>query len=146
MSCVSELYWSQLKDFETERVRKCSINVSNDWDDKEFSYGDWNELKSINLTLNIDEYFRADKFNKKKIQLELIYKGMIMIAEREGWAIDPLLDAYNNCFAVGLEYKFFVGEKFKASPDRKYKIGLWCEWDIDSFRLFWVLFDKQGKR
>ena len=78
------------------------------------------------------------------MQLEAVHRGMMQIAERERWSIDPLLDAYNQCLERNLEYHFDVG-KPKSSPDRKHKIGFWCNWDLDVFELYWVLFDKQNK-
>jgi len=143
--CVPQLYWSFLRGYETGKVMKCLIEVSDNWGDKEFRYTSYPQYRSINLTMDLEKYFESSKKEKKKVQLDLIHKGMMMIADREGWATDPLLDAYSACLSAGLEYKFFVDGKFKASPDRKRKAGLWCEWDIDFFGLFWVLFDKQGK-
>lgn len=77
------------------------------------------------------------------MQLEAVHKGMMQIAEKEGWDKGPLQDAYNKCLEQELVYQFYAG-KPKSSPNRKYKIGFWCNWDIDVFEVYWVLYDKKG--
>ncbi|WDF68409.1 hypothetical protein PQ465_19205 [Sphingobacterium oryzagri] len=141
---IAELYYSSLKSYNTEKVKKCTIQVSDKWQEKEFHYTSFPDHRAINLTIDFVSYFNADRLEKKKIQLDIIHKGMLLIAEKEDWSIPPLVHAYNHCLSEGLEFKFFVGNKLKSSPDRKRKIGLWCEWDIDLAKLFWVLFDKNG--
>jgi hypothetical protein len=141
--CIPELYWRKLKDYDTKKVNKCTIYVSDDWGDKEYYYTNWSDSKGMNVPFNFDEYFASDNYKKKKMQLEAIHEGMVRIAEKEGWQIDPLFDAYNQCLADNLEYKFLVG-KPKSSPNRKYKFNFWCNWDIDVFELYWVLQDKKG--
>jgi len=142
--CISELYWSSLRDYSTGKIKKCTIHVSDKWGDNEMYYLSYPDYRGINLTIDFTKYFNAGKLEKKKIQLELIHEGMLIIAEKEGWNTPSLVNAYNHCLSEGLEYKFFVGNKLKNSPGRKRKAGVWCEWDIDFFKLFWVLFDKNG--
>lgn len=141
---IAELYFSFLRSYDTRKVQKCTIRVSDNWGDNEYHYTNWLDSKGINLPFDFEKYFSLDRSGRKRMQLEAIHAGMMEIAAREGWAVDPLLDAYNACLAKGLQYRFEAG-KPKSSPDRRYKIGFWCDWDIDVFEVYWVLYDKSGK-
>ena len=140
---VAELYYSFIKDLEVGKVQKCTINVSDDWGNELNDYTNWPDYRGINILFDFDTYFSLGKFDRKKMLLEAVHNGMMQIAEKEDWETDTLLDAYNKCLEKNLEYQFDVG-KLKSSPNRKYKIGFWCNWDIDIFELYWVLYDKKG--
>lgn len=142
--CISELYFSFLRDYPTENVKKCSIHVSDNWGSQEYHYLSYPDYRGINLTIDLNKYFTLEKLDRKKVQLDLIHNGMLLIAEKEKWSTPPLTNAYKLCLDQELAYKFFVNSRLKSSPDRKRKVGIWCEWDIDFFKLFWVLFDKNG--
>lgn len=139
---INEMYHSHLKDYQTPGIHSVTIKVYDNWG-SEMNEGEVKGYKTIYIQFDFINYFKLDKFNRKKMQLDAIQKGMIIIAQAEGWAIDPLLDAYNSCLAKNLDYQFRVG-KPKASKNRKHKIGFWCNWDIDIFEVFWVLYDSKG--
>jgi len=143
--CIAELYWSFLKNYEVGKVKKCLIIVSDDWGEDLNSHTNWNDCKGVNLDLNFEKYFSCSNYHRKEILLKMIHSGMMMIANKEGWEVNQLLDAFNLCGKAHLEYKFLVQNKLKASPNRKYKLGLWCEWDIDEFKVFWLLMDRNNK-
>lgn len=143
--CVSELYWSYLKKYNTNKIQKCIISLNFDWKENLLKYDDIANIAKINLNFDFDRYFSIKhKLEKKKILLDTIHEGMMIIAENKGWEVDSLLDAYNNCLKKNIEYQFFVG-KIKTSPNRKRKINFWCNWDINIFEVFLVLYDKNNK-
>jgi hypothetical protein len=144
--CISELYWSFVKDnkYETGKIRQCRIELSEDWKD-DLTVIDTTVSRDFKLNFNFKKYFQLDKLAKKKMQLDVLHQGMLEIANKEGWETDTLSKAYDYCTENNLEYKFFVKNKFISSPDKKYKIGFFCNWDIDKFEVFWVLFDKTKK-
>ncbi len=141
---IPELYWSLLKNYSTPSVQKINIFISDDWENSLTKPMKVVGFKEAFIDFDFAKYFSLEKHEKKKLQLDAVHKGMMEIAAREGWAVDPLLDAYNACLAKGLQYRFEAG-KPKSSPDRRYKIGFWCDWDIDVFEVYWVLYDKSGK-
>ncbi len=144
--CVAELYryfiWNH--QYETGKIRQCCIELSEDWKD-DLKVIDTTVIKDFKLNFNFKKYFQLDKLTKKKMQLDVLHQGMLEIANKESWETDTLTKAYNYCMENNLENKFFVKNKFMSSPDRKYKIGFFCNWDIDKFEVFWVLFDKTKK-
>jgi hypothetical protein len=141
---MAEMYFSFLKSFEVGEVKKCIIHVSDNWSGGESDYTNWSDSKGINMPFDFIIYFKEESYSKKKMQLDVIHAGMMKIADIEGWKINPLLDAYNECISRGLEYSFQLDSQ-KSSKNRKYKIGLKCSWDIDRFQVFWQLFDKDGQ-
>ncbi|NVJ46071.1 MAG: hypothetical protein HWE07_03055 [Cytophagia bacterium] len=142
--CIAELYWSFLKEFNTNKVKRCNLIASNNWGENLYNYTDWKETKGINIPINFEEYFGGDNETKKKIQLNAIHNGMMKIAEHENWDLDPLIDAYNNCIKCGLMYSFILNT-FKSSPSRKFKISFECNWDIDLFEIHYILTDKHNE-
>ena len=139
--CIAELYWSFLKDYDTKKVKRCNIITSDNWGDDIYEYTNWNDTKGINVPFDFDEYFLSDNHTKKTLQLKTIHTGMIKIAEIEKWDINPLLDSYNKCLNNDLEYSFILN-KYKSSPNRKFKINLKCYWDINKVEIHYILCDK----
>lgn len=141
--CVSELYWSKVKYNDFGKVKKITIVVSDNWGVDLFKYTNWRDAKKINMPFVFDEYWKLDKYKRKEAHLNVIHAGMLKIAEKEGWDKGLFTDAYNECLKDNLDYEFLVG-KPKLSPNRKFKFGLWCKWDIEIFKLVWVLYDSKG--
>jgi len=143
--CIAELYWSFLRDYQVGKVKKCLIIVSDDWGDAVHNYTSFKDSKEVNLEIDFEKYFSYSNYERKKVLLRLVHSGMMSIASKETWEVDSLLDVFNLCVKADLNYKFLVQNKLKASPNRKYKLGLWCEWDIDEFKVFWLLMDRNNK-
>ena len=142
---VSELYCSFLKHYNANKVVKCNIDIKDDWGAYSENYVKHTNVITIKLNFDFEKYLLLPKLEMKKMLLNILHKGMMMIAENDRWEIDKLLDAYNNCLKQNLEYNFFVKNgKLLSSPNRKYKVGLWCEWDIDKFEVYYILFGKDS--
>lgn len=139
---VSEMYWSFLKDYDTPSIKKINIYLSDDWENSLTKPMQVKGFKEAFIDFDFIKYFSLDKFERKKMQLEAIHKGMMEVAELEKWEKLPLVEAYNACLGNNLEYHFFLG-KPKLSPDKKPKLNFWCNWDIDIFEAYWVLYDSK---
>lgn len=140
---VSELYWSFLENYSTPSVQQIIVFISDDWDSSLTKPKNVKGFKEAFVDFDFTKYFSLDKYGKKRMQLDAVNEGMVLIAKEEGWDTNPLQNAYNNCLERNLEYKFNIG-KSKSSPDRKHKIQLWCNWDIDIIEVYWILYDKNG--
>jgi hypothetical protein len=142
---ISELFWSKLKKYETSKIMKCNIILSDSNENIENKHSLHMNVKNIILLFDFNSYFSLNsKHDKKLMQLEVLYKGMKEIAFSENWEIEPLKNAYLECIEQKLENKFIVKDKLIQSPDRKNKAGLFCNWDIDLFVSFLVIFDRIG--
>ena len=140
---ISEMYWSFLREYNTDDVRKCVVSVGEDPSEVD-QITSYHGFREVYKQINFDQYFGMNTYEKKSLQLDLLHSGMTTIGELEKWDIKPLLKAYKYCIDNYLTYKFFIRNKYKFSPNRQWKLGLWCEWEINCFKLFWVLFDKTG--
>lgn len=142
---IPEFYWSFLKNYNTDKTKKCVIRLDSDWGETVNKITDQANVVQINMNFDFDSYFKSSDNIKKVLQLKVLHTGMMKIAEVKGWDIDSILDAYNKVVKNDLKYEFLVSEKIKASPNKKYYINFWCEWDISYCKLYWVLYDKQKK-
>ena len=143
--CICELYCSFLKDFDTAKVEKCNVNIRDNWGDLLDYYEDYGDVVTIRDEFDFERYDSLEsKFEKKRMQLECLHENMLQIAKKHSWEEEPLNKAYQNCIEHNLEYQFYL-PKGKTSPNRKFKMFLWSDWDIDRFELFWVLKDKNGE-
>jgi hypothetical protein len=139
---VPELYWTFLKDYSTPLVQQINIYISDDWKNSLTSPMKVTGFREAFIDFDFQKYFELNNYDKKKMQLEAVHKGMMQIAQQENWELNPLLDAYNSCLKANLEFKIFIKDKFKTSPNKQHSIGFWCEWDFDFCKVFWVLRDK----
>ena len=143
---VSELFWSKLKTYDTGSVQKCNVIVSDVLEDKSCDYSRHVNVRNSRQLFNFCSYFDLrSKYDKKFMQLEALHKGMQEIAISEGWDINFLKSVYDECMALKLENTFFVTAKHKNAPNRQYKAGIWCCWDIDLFEAYLVVFDKSDE-
>lgn len=141
---VSELYWSFLRSYIIpSATQQITIVLSDNRSNSLSSQGAVKGFKDAYLHFDFKKYFSLDKYDRKKMQLEAVHEGMMEIAEKENWTTDSLMEAYNNCLKSNLEYQFNKG-KPKFSRNRKYKIGLWCDWDMDFIEVYWILYDKNN--
>jgi hypothetical protein len=139
---VPELYLTFIKDLPTPFVQQINIFISDDWKNSLTSTMKVTGFREAFIDFDFQKYFELNNYDKKKMQLEAVHKGMMQIAQKENWEINPLLDAYNSCLKANLEFKIFIKDKFKTSPNKQHNIGFWCEWDIECCKVFWVLRDK----
>jgi len=143
--CVCELYASFLEDYDTGKIVKCNININDDWGNLNNQYQKFADVITIKLNFDFAHYQQLSTQEMKRMQLDVLHGGMITIAQKEGWNLDMLLDAYTSCIKLNLEYKFALKKgKLISSPNRKYKIGFWCICDVDKCEISYVLLDKRG--
>jgi len=101
------------------------------------------ESISIHRRFDFEKWWNSDKFNRKKMIIDEIYKSLLYLAEKFCWEIQPIHDAYNACVAQNFENNWFIKKFSKTSPNRKFTGNVWVEYDIDSFRTFLIIKDKK---
>lgn len=132
---ISELYCSFLKEYQTKTIKKCNINIRNEWGDLLDYYEKYTDVITIRLHFNFEKYLELSNYDKKLMQLITIHKGMMLIAKKENWETSPLIDAYNKCLENNLIFNFNIS-KPKLSPNKKNKVNLSCVWDIVDFKVY----------
>jgi hypothetical protein len=140
--CVSELYLFCLKRYDTGRFKKAIVNVIRGIEDNEL-IEDMIDVVLIYQTFDFEHFFvLEDKYAKKKMLLEVLHSGMMNLANKKGWSISPLEEAYKLCIKYNLEYKWLRQDKYLLSPNRSYYGGIFCNWDIDKFEVSAIFFNK----
>lgn len=139
--CVQEHFYSFLKNYKTKRYQKVIIELSDELDiqNKIDTLGD---VISIARTFDFEKYFDQNVYGRKKMILEELHEGILFIAKKEIWMLEPLQEAYEGCLKQKLEYKWLFQNKHFLSPDGKYYGGVICNWDIDKFEATMVILSK----
>jgi len=101
------------------------------------------ETVEINRRFDFDKWWKADKPTRKRMMIDEIYYSMLFLAEKYNWATEPLHKAYNKVNALNLENNWYIKKFSKTSSSRKHSGNIWVEYDIDSFRTYIVIKDKQ---
>lgn len=141
--CIQQLYIKCLPKYHTGNFKKAIISLisNNETEDKVENMVD---VISITKVFDFEKYSQlSEKYDKKKMLLDVLQAGMITLAKHGGWSIDPLIDAYDCCLAKNLEHKWLRKGKYFLSPDRKYYAGVFCNWDIGTFEAFAIFLNKQ---
>lgn len=139
--CINELFCSKLDIANMNGLLKCNIIATPSSDD---GYKNYAGFAFVNVDFNIDEYATIGSRIEKKIKiLELVKMGMLKIANYENIDLKLIQDAYEECVKDKYRYEFYIKKnKLKSSPNKQYKVGFFCEWDIDFCNIYSMLYSK----
>lgn len=138
---VPRMYWWYMGNYFTTDTDFVNIIVSDDWTKDELENRKVVSFEEIKLFFDFNKYFKSDDYNKKKMQLDIIHKGMVLIAKDKKWSITELIDSYNTCLAKKICFDFNLG-KLKLSPNKEKKLGVVCKWNLDYISVYWIITDK----
>jgi hypothetical protein len=144
--CVCELYLRHIGKYLSDGFVKIIVQANVD-DTQNNVVEDMLNVVLIHKTFDFEEYFQLEeKYEKKKVLLDVLQDGLITLALKKGWNTDALLDAYNSCLKDDLECKWFAKNKYFQSPDRKHYAAVFCEYDIDKFEVSVVFYNKKKEK
>lgn len=142
--CICELFWSRLASKNITKIKKCNILVYDiTTKGKEEDFKSYGGVTFAIVYSDIHYYFKQRNDKKKAILLDLLKVGMNKIFESEGEDQNIINECYKECISINYLYYFFIGNRFKKSPDKNHKIGFYCEWELDYCRIYTILFDKK---
>jgi hypothetical protein len=127
--CIASLYTYLLGRFPTESTRKLIINCMEQSADELHTTRDG--YTEVSVELDMDSYFLLSNYEKKKLILEKIQEGVMIVGEKYSWDQEIF-----NKIAAEIHDRNYVNEyvwKQRFSPDRKVKAELLCEHDLDHF-------------
>ena len=142
-NCVTAMYRAHLPRLRTENTGKVNIEL---WDCPP-AHTEFEELIDVIFVRRESDfaaYWGLDEDGRKRRILEVIQEAMMGVARRMGWPAEVFEQAYEAVLAKGPVHHFFLGKAF-ASPDRKRKARVWCEFDVDAIRVYLVVMDRRGK-
>lgn len=103
------------------------------------------DVVSIHRSFDFAAWNKETKKDKKELILNEIHASMLFLSKELLWNTTPLENVFDTCAASGFENNWIIKKlKIKSSPNRKYKAGIYAEFDIDEFRFFAVVYDKLG--
>ena len=140
--CIPELYYKALPKFNSGKTKKCNILlISRNVAAKPRKIS--GIVENIQL-FNFEKYFSENKTERKKMQLEIVHKGMLEIAAKNAWDNEPFKIAYQECLNSDLLFKKQI-RKRKSSPSKKYFLSLMAYCDLNTFKIEWILSNKTGR-
>lgn len=141
--CICDLYLSHIGKYNSGSFKKAIVNVMEEETENNV-IEDMIDVILIHKTFDFDRFFQMeDKYNKKKILLDVLHEGLMTMAKHEGWDTNSLSHANNRCLKEKLGNNWLYKNKYFSSPNKKNFAGIFCNWDIDKFEVTAVFFNKQ---
>lgn len=139
VDCVCDLYIRCLPILVTAETAKVVFDImdADDW----VSPSRIKRLLSVTVSpwrASLAEYWQRDEMGRKQFALETLHAAMMWLAGIEGWPVEPLITAHDECQQRGLVNEFFCKKKF-PSPSRTFTIKLFCEFGPREAKLYAVV-------
>ena len=92
----------------------------------------------VQIVFDLEHYFDAKNFDKKKMILEMLWNGILVSVEAFKWGISPFEDAKKAVIESNYTYHW-SWKKPKPSPSKHYKAEIFCEHEIECFGIYLVI-------
>jgi hypothetical protein len=92
----------------------------------------------IQISFNLKSYFNAENLDKKKMILEMLWQGILIAVKTFKWDISPFQDAKDAVIDSNYTYHW-TWKRPKLNPSKQYKAEIFCEHEIDYFRISLVI-------
>lgn len=93
------------------------------------------------IIFDLEHYFNAENLDKKKMILEMLWEGIVLTVKTFKWDILPFQNAKDAVLRTNYMYHW-IWKKPKLNPSKRYKAEIFCEHEIDFFRISLVAKDK----
>lgn len=144
--CIASLYREEflniIKKFQTENCRCISINIYDD--KKESEIKNFDGICEVSICYPMSNYFKSSNYEKKKILLDLLYKGVELYVKTNKLDLNPFRKAYEKVIEKNYVNHYYVKKPLK-SPNRELSAQLFSEHEIDKYYIYVVFKDKQNK-
>jgi len=139
--CVASLFEFHFEKFKTEKCWKELVECVETISDERVIGED---ICTVQVELNIEQYFQLSQVDKKKLILKLLKKGIDEIINEKGWNKQPFESAYQKVIDCNYINKR-IWKQPKKSPNRKYIAEVFCEHDIDKFEISIIVKSNTGE-
>ena len=137
---IPNLYLSLLQPFDSGTIKYCIIYVSPDCNFNKIGktkfYADFYSLFDFN------EYFSKNEVERKRMQLLVVHKAMLEIADEHGWERKLFEGAYQKCLSSDLVFREKI-KKIKVGPNKK-RLSLSAFCDLHILKVEWSVSNKNG--
>jgi len=140
--CIAGLYLNLLGKFSTEKTNKIMISCITDLETVNVGPKTMEGFTEVFVLLDLNCYWKFSNLEKKKVILEKINEGILLIANEFSWDIS----AFNQVTKEIIE-RDYVNEfslKQKSSPDRKHKAEIFCQHEIDFINISMIIRERKS--
>lgn len=141
--CVSELFVKCLGKFNSGHFNKIVIRLGDNESVLDNKVDNLIDVVLLNKFFDFNTYFVNNKIARKVILLDVLYNNLLYLANIYYWHIDQITNAYRLCKEKNIEYQWILRNKLIRSPDHKYYAAVFCNWDIDRFEAYIILYNSQ---
>ncbi|MHC0036647.1 hypothetical protein [Pseudoneobacillus sp. C159] len=133
MRCIAALYERYFKKykFKNDICWKIAVQCVDEITDSEIKTV--GGVTEVEVVFDIDNYFLLDEYEKKKIVLNTLKKGIDLVVEKEQWDHSQFEYPYKE--VINLNYDNNFVWQSKLNPNRKYIAEVYCEHSISSFEI-----------
>lgn len=142
--CVSSLVLASLFEFESSPCRKVSIELNKEKKESESSPVQAGDIFLLTDAFDFERYFKLNDQDKKHEILDVIFRNLVLLAEKCSWDVATITNTYNSLKLTELK-NFRYLKKKKSNPSRKLKIQLGYHHEIDCIRIVGHLFNKKDE-
>lgn len=135
--CIASLFEAHFEKFKTEKCWKILIECVEQITDERI-IGD--DICTVQVKLNIEEYFQLSNLEKKMLILKLLKQGIDKIINEKGWDKQPFENAYKKVIDCHYKNKW-IWKQPKKNPNRKHSAEVFCEHDINEFMISIIIRD-----
>ncbi|KAA2238597.1 hypothetical protein F0L74_20450 [Chitinophaga agrisoli] len=122
---MTALYLSCLGKYEAGSFKKVTIEIS-DNADRENQMEEMLNVIKISRVFDFSLYYDGNKFERKKMILDVLQQGLLYIENSKKWDENALKAAYECCLTKKLEHTWIRENKYILSPGRDHYGGVYC--------------------
>jgi len=138
--CVSALFERFFGKMKTEASWKVLVEcVEHIWDNRILNIGG---VKSVQIEFDYDYFNQSSDYEKKRQTLELLMRGIRIVAPHEGWDIAQFESAYDGVIAADYNNEY-VWKKPVRNADKTLMAEVFCRHGVQSLDAFIVIRDKK---
>ena len=98
---------------------------------------------TVQVKFNYNKFSASDYYKKKQKTLDLLMKGIKIVAENENWNIEPFETVYSKIREANYTNEW-VWKKPVKRADKKFSAEILCQHGVESIEIYIVLRDKNG--
>ena len=141
-TCVTELYAHLIhRKVSVEDTSKVCFEFTDEADGPPESWG----VCRCPWPFDFARYVESDAPAKKRMILDAMQEALLWLASQEGWVTEPFVEAYEEMIRRDLMLETFA-KKSWVSPNGKYRVRIWFNYDLEGIELTAVLFRNRSRR
>ncbi len=126
---VSTAFTSHLEIFKTSKIWRFTVSIT-DKPELDGYIEDLKEVLTIYMLFDYSAYWSLDGLERKKVLLNTLYNGILILSERAGIEKSYFDNAYIKSIENGIKLATYWGEP-SNSVNEKLEARIWLEFDLE---------------